>query len=227
MIVDLSHPIEEGMTTYPGLPGPRITAHLSREASAAVYEEGTTFEIARIDMVGNTGTYVDAPWHRFEGGTDLADLPLESMADVPVLLVDHRGAEDRAVTAADLTAALNPDAVAGTAVLVLTGWDRHWGTPTYGDAAPYLTGEAADWLVERAAALVGIDSVNIDDATGRSRPAHTALLAAAVPVLEHLTNLAALVDLPGDPGIRLHAAALPVRRFGTSPVRAYAVIGAV
>lgn len=220
-VIDLTHVVEEGMVTYPGLPAPVLEVHLSREDSKTRYAEGTQFEMATITMIGNTGTYLDAPWHRFADGTDLAGLPLERTAAVPGVVVDVTGSARRGIGAAEL-AALD---VAGRAVLLHTGWDRHWRTEQYGVDAPFLTGEGARWLVEQGAALVGIDSLNIDDAgpsSGGHRPAHTALLAAGVPVLEHLTGLAAL---PAE-GFRLHAAPVPVRRFGTFPVRAYAVLGA-
>lgn len=218
-LVDLSHPIEQGMTTYPGLPGPRISIHTSRSASAAVMAPGTSFEIARIDMVGNTGTYLDAPWHFHENGADLADLPLTATADLPTVVVDIRGSTQRGLSSTAL-AAID---VRGRAVLVLTGWDRHWRTAGYGDPAPFVTREAAAWLADNEARLVGIDSVNIDDVADTTRPAHSTLLGAGIPVVEHLTNLAALV---GRDDARLHAAPLPIRRFGTIGIRAYAVLGA-
>ncbi len=217
-IVDLSHPIEAGMTTYPGLPGPIVSAHLSRDASTAVYAEGTQFEIARIEMVGNTGTYLDAPWHRFADGQDLAGVDLAATVNLPTVVVDVRNSPARGVGVGDLKGSR----VEGAAVLILTGWDRHWRTPTYGDPAPFLDREATAWLVEAGARLVGIDSVNIDDMADGTRPAHTGLLAAGIPVVEHLTNLAALVGLAD---VRFHAAPLPVRRFGTIAVRAYALVG--
>ena len=210
------------MVTYPGLPGPTLGVHLSRADSVAHYAPGTTFEMATISMVGNTGTYLDAPWHRYADGVDLAGLPLERTAALAGLVVDVTGSAQRAVDAAALAAF----DVAGRAVLVRTGWDRHWRSPGYGVDAPYLTGAAARLLVERGAALVGIDSVNIDDSgpsSGGERPAHTALLGAGIGVLEHLTGLEAL---PTE-GFRLHAAPVPVRRFGTFPVRAYAVLDPV
>ncbi|GAA1824355.1 hypothetical protein GCM10009682_50720 [Luedemannella flava] len=215
-LVDLSHPIEAGMTTYPGLPGPEIFPHLTREESRTRYAEGTEFTIDRISMLSNTGTYVDSPFHRYEGGVDLAGLPLESLADLPVVVVRLDGATGRAITAWTLAAY----DVAGRAVLLHTGWDRHWRTDAYGVDAPYLTGDGARHLVDKGAKLVGIDSVNIDCTDGGDRPAHSILLAAGVPVLEHLTNLG---DLPVH-GARLHAAPAPVRDFGTFPVRAYAVV---
>jgi kynurenine formamidase len=232
-LVELSHVITAGMITYPGLPGPEITPHLTRADSRATYAPGVEFAIDRISMVGNTGTYVDSPYHRYEGGADLADLPLSSLADLPAVVVrltDRFGepgprsvavrparAADRGVGVADL-AGLE---VTGAAVLLHTGWDRHWGTPAYGDPAPYLTEDGAKALVDAGARLVGIDSVNIDDAHGGGyRPAHSILLGAGIPVLEHLTGLAGLPDT----GARLHAVPPRVRGFGTFPVRAYAVL---
>ncbi|QSB05721.1 cyclase family protein [Natronoglycomyces albus] len=216
--VELSHVIEEGMTTYPGLPGPTFTDHLSRADSRDSYAPGTEFAIGRIDMVGNTGTYLDSPFHRYAEGSDLADLPLDSVADVPIVVVDLTGSAERGITAR----ALAPYDLAGAAVLLHTGWDAHWRTQKYGDAhsAPYVTEDGANYLVEAGAVLVGIDAVNIDDTTGDTRPAHSILLAARVPVLEHMTNLG---QLPLS-GARLHAAPPRVRGFGTFPVRAYALV---
>jgi arylformamidase len=215
-LIDLSHLITEGMTTYPGLPGPEISPHLTREASREVYAPGVEFAIDRISMVGNTGTYLDSPFHRYDGGTDLAGLPLASVADLPTIVVRAR---TRAVDAAVLAGAL-PDA-RGHAVLLHTGGDEHWGTHAYAEDAPYLSGDGAAYLVEAGVALVGIDSVNIDQVTPAGhRPAHSILLAAEIPVLEHLTNLGAVPDR----GARLHAAPPPVRNFGTFPVRAYVVV---
>jgi kynurenine formamidase len=216
-LVDLSHVIHAGMTTYPGLPGPEITPHLTREASRASYAPGVEFAIDRISMVGNTGTYLDSPFHRYDGGADLADVPLDSVADLPVVVVRLTGRAERGIGAADLA---DLDA-SGAAVILHTGWDRQWGTDGYGDPAPYLAEDGATFLADAGARLVGIDSVNIDDTySGGHRPAHSILLAAGVPVLEHLTNLAALPDR----GARLHAAPPRVRGFGTFPVRAYAVL---
>jgi len=215
-LVDLTHPIEADMITYPGLRGPRLGVHLSRPDSASHYAPGTEFEIGTIDMIGNTGTYLDAPWHRFADGTDLAGLPLERTAALPGVVVDVTGSGARAIDALALAAV----DVGGRAVLLRTGWDRHWRTPAYGVDAPFLTAAGAALLVERGAALVGIDALNIDDGGDLERPAHTRLLAAGVPVLEHLTGLAALPPS----GFALHAAPVPVRRFGTFPVRAYAVV---
>jgi kynurenine formamidase len=216
-LVELSHVITAGMTTYPGIPGPEITPHLTREASRARYAAGTEFAIDRISMIGNTGTYLDSPYHRYADGTDLAGLPLDRVADLPALVVRLTDA-GRAIDRPAL-AALD---VAGAAVLLHTGWDRHWGTEAYGGAAPFLTGAGARLLADRGARLVGIDSVNIDDAGDGERPAHSILLAAGVPVLEHLTGL----DQVPASGARLHAAPPMVSGMGTFPVRAYALVPA-
>jgi kynurenine formamidase len=212
-LIDVSHAIEDGTVTYPGLPAPIICDFLSREASKAQYAEGTSFHIGRIDMVANTGTYVDAPFHRFEDGKDLAELPLDSIADLQGIVV----ASEELAIGPDAFADLN---LRGKAVLVRTGWDRHWGTPDYLAGHPFLTEAAANHLLEAGAALVGIDSLNIDDTRGGSRPVHTILLGAGIPIVEHLCNLAAL---PAQ-GFRFHAAPVKVRAFGTFPVRAYAVV---
>ena len=213
-LVDLSHTIRDGMVTYPGLPGPEITDHLSREASEANYGIGTTFHIGRISMVANTGTYLDSPFHRFADGDDLSELTLASLADLEGLCVRVR--DGRAVTPAHL----EPYDVSGKALLIDTGWDRHWETADYVVDAPFVTKAATEWLVQAGVALVGIDSVNIDDMADRSRPAHTGLLGAGIPIVEHMCGLDGLPDS----GFRFHAAPPGVERFGTFPVRAYAVV---
>lgn len=215
-LVDLTHPIEDGMVTYPGLPGPQLGVHLSRADSRSHYAPGTEFEIGRIDMVTNTGTYLDAPWHRFAEGADLAGLPLERTAGLPGVVVDVRDSGRREIPATALAAT----EVTGRAVLLRTGWDRHWRTDAYGTDAPFLSADAARLLATAGAGLVGIDAVNIDDTGDGTRPAHTTLLAAGIPVLEHLTGLD---RLPAE-GFALHAAPVPVRGLGTFPVRAYAVL---
>jgi arylformamidase len=215
-LVDLSHEIVAGMSTYPGLPGPEITPFLTREDSRRRYAAGTEFAIDRISMVGNTGTYVDSPYHRYPGGTDLAGLALESVADLPAVVVRLADSAERGIG----PAAFGAVDVAGRAVLLHTGWDRHWGSDAYGGPAPHLTEAGARLLADAGAGLVGIDSVNIDDTAGDQRPAHSILLAAGIPVLEHLTGL----DRVPVAGARLHAAPPRVRRFGTFPVRAYAVL---
>jgi kynurenine formamidase len=216
-LIELSHVISAGMTTYPGLPGPEVTPHLTREASRGIYAPGTEFAIDRISMLGNTGTYLDSPYHRYADGIDLAGLALAKVADLPIALVRLTGSAERGIDAA----ALQSLDVRGRAVLLHTGWDAHWGTPDYGLPAPYLSADGARWLADNRAALVGIDSINIDDAADPGRPAHSLLLAAGIPVLEHLTGLGAV---PAT-GARLHAAPPRVESFGTFPVRAYAVVG--
>jgi arylformamidase len=216
-LVELNHVIAEGMTTFPGLPGPEITPYLTREQSRSRYAPGTEFTIDRITMLSNTGTYVDTPFHRYEGGTDLADMPLSSFANLPIVVVRVTGAAGRGVG----PLAFAPFDLAGAAVLVHTGWDRHFGTESYGVDAPFVTREAAEYLVEAGARLVGIDSVNIDEMPGGGeRPCHSILLAARIPVLEHLTGL----DRLPVAGAVLHAAPLRIRNFGTVAVRAYAVV---
>jgi kynurenine formamidase len=212
-LADLSHTVEHGMVTYRGLPAPLICDFLTREASRAFYEPGTEFHIGRIDMVANTGTYLDSPFHRFAAGLDLAQLPLESLANLDGIVVRNRG---RAIGAA----AFDGLDVRGKAVLVNTGWDRHWRTDEYSEGHPFLTGEAARWLADRGAALVGIDSYNIDDTADGSRPVHTILLGAEIPICEHMCNLAAL---PSS-GFRFFAVPVKVAGFGTFPVRALAVV---
>jgi kynurenine formamidase len=203
------------MITYPGLPGPELSDYLPRKASPARYGPGTEFHIGHISMVANTGTYLDSPFHRFAGATDVAGLPLHSVADLDGVVV-RVGARRRAIDR-DALAAYD---VAGRAVLVHTGWDRYWGSERYGTKHPFLTAAAADCLVEQQAGLVGIDSLNIDDTSGPSRPVHTALLAAGIPIVEHLCGLG---QLPPS-GFRFHAAPPPVVGIGSFPVRAYAVM---
>ncbi len=214
-VLDLSHELTPDMLTHPGLPGPQWEPYKTREEYLA--SSGTTFQIDRICMVGNTGTYLDSPYHRFADGGDLASVALQAVADVAVLVVDARS--QRAVGIEVLTASLGDDALAGAAVLLYTGGDEHWGTDRYALDAPYVTAEAADWLAHRRPALVGIDAVNIDDLADLSRPAHTRLLSDGVLILEHLTGLAAV---PAR-GARLHAAPVAWHGVGTWPVRAYAL----
>jgi kynurenine formamidase len=210
--LDLSHTIVHGMTTYPGLPGPLICDFLSREASRARYAPGVEFQIGKIEMVANTGTYVDAPFHRYAGGKDLSQLPLESLAGLEGLVIRGTGAH-----------AIGADAFAGRdlrgrAVLVRTGWDVHWGTPAYLEGNPYLTAEAAEYLATAGAALVGIDSLNIDDTRDLARPVHSILLGAEIPIVEHLCQLGPLPEA----GFRFSAVPAKVSGFGTWPVRAFA-----
>ena len=213
-LVDLSHAIHDGLVTYPGLPAPVIRDHLSRADSRKTYAPGTEFHIGKIEMVANTGTYLDTPSHRFEGKPDLSLVPLDALADLPGLVV--RAPAGRRIDAAAF-AGLD---VRGKAVLVHTGWDRHFGTPAYGQGHPFLTRDAAERLLGGGAALVGIDSLNIDDTADGARPVHTVLLGAGILVAEHLTNLAALPPA----GFRFFAVPPRVRGMGTFPVRAFALV---
>lgn len=221
--VDLSHDVEDGMMTYPGLPAPAISDFLSREDSRAHYAPGTEFHIGRIAMVANTGTYVDSPFHRFADGPDLAALPLEQLAGLDGTVVRVVGQQGRAIGRSALVGALDAYPVARGAVLVHTGWDARWGTEAYLAGHPFLTEDAARYLVERGAALVGIDSLNIDDTDDARRPVHTTLLGAGIPVVEHLCALGALPVR----GFRFTAVPVKVRGLGTFPVRAYAEVDAV
>jgi arylformamidase len=214
-LVDLSHELRDGLVTYPGLPAPVIRDHLSRAASRSHYAPGTEFHIGRIEMVANTGTYLDTPSHRFEGKPDLSSIPLDGLANLEGLVL-RPAAAGRAVDAS----ALGTIDVRGKAVLVQTGWDRHFGTPAYGEGHPFLTRAAAERLRDGGAALVGIDSLNVDDTADGARPVHTVLLAAGILVVEHLTNLAALPAA----GFRFFAVPPRVRGMGTFPVRAFALV---
>jgi arylformamidase len=215
-LVDLSHPIESGMTTYPGLPAPLVTDFWSRESTRGRYAEGTTFQMGRIEMVANTGTYVDAPFHRFAEGADVASLSLEKLVDLPGVLVDATAPRDRGIEESFFAGL----ALRGRAVLVRTGWDAHWRTPRYGEGHPFVTRGAVELLVREGAALVGIDSLNIDDNADGTRPAHTLLLSAGIPIVEHLRGLDALPET----GFRFSAIPPPVRGMGSFPVRAFAVV---
>ena len=205
------------MLTYRGLPGPVIGDHLTREASRPLYAGGTTFQIGKIEMVANTGTYVDAPFHRWEDGADLSQLPLASLAGLDGVCVAAPYARGLAVTE-DL---LEDREIEGRAVLFFTGWSAFWGTPSYFHRSSHLTSQAASLLVSRGAAIVGIDAHNIDDTDDGTRPAHSILLGAGIPVVEHLCNLEAL---PAS-GFRFFAVPVKVKGMGTFPVRAFAEIG--
>jgi kynurenine formamidase len=216
MLIDLSHVVEDGMITYKGLPAPIICDYLSREASRQIYAEGTEFQIGKIELVGNTGTYLDSPFHRFAEGKDLAALDLASLVDLDCLVVHRAGSAERAIG----PAVFEGLDLRGRAVLVHTGWDRHWRTDQYFEGHPFLTAEAARLLVDAGAALVGIDSYNIDDTADGRRPVHTALLGAEIPIVEHLCGLE---RLPRS-GSRFFAAPVKVKGFGTFPVRAFATV---
>jgi len=213
--LDLSHAVHDGLVTYPGLPAPRIGEHLDRATSRAHYAPGTEFSIGRMELVANTGTYLDAPFHRYAGGKDLAALELASLANLDGLVV----------RAPREVRSLGPElfqgrALEGKAVLVDTGWSQHFGTPAYGSGHPFLTRAAAELLIAGRAALVGIDSLNIDDTTDGARPVHSLLLERDVRIVEHLTNLASLPEQ----GFRFFAVPVKVRGMGSFPVRAFALL---
>ncbi|MGP8245283.1 MAG: cyclase family protein [Bryobacteraceae bacterium] len=212
--IDLSHTIESGMITYKGLPAPLVCDHLSRAQSRSVYRAGTEFQIGRVEMVANTGTYLDTPYHRYAGGYDLTGLPLERVSNLPGLVVRVLGIDRRAIDWQNFAAT----PVNGRAVLVNTGWDAHWRTDLYFEGHPFLTQKAAEYLRDEGAALVGIDSLNIDDTSGGVRPVHSVLLAAGIPIVEHLTNLSAL---PAE-GFFFSAVPPKVAAMGSFPVRAHA-----
>jgi arylformamidase len=212
--VELSHTIEDGMITYKGFPAPLVCDHLSHAASRANYAPGTEFQIGRIEMVGNTGTYIDSPYHRHADGDDVADLALDAIASLDAVVVRVNDTADRAIP----RSAFLPFEVRGKAVLVHTGWDRHWRTDDYFEGHPFLTADAATHLRDAGATLVGIDSLNIDDKTNPTRPVHTTLLGAGIPIVEHLCRLEAVPVA----GFRFSAVPPKVRGIGTFPVRAFA-----
>jgi kynurenine formamidase len=213
--VDLSHTIEAGMITYKGLPAPLICDHLSREQSRAQYAAGTEFQIGRITMVANTGTYIDSPFHRYADGADVADFELSALASLEGIVVRVAGMRGRAIP----RGAFSAFDVRGKAVLVHTDWSRHWRTDQYFEGHPFLTADAAAFLRDAGARLVGIDSHNIDDIADGARPVHTTLLGAGIPIVEHLCNL----DRLPISGFRFSAVPPKVRGMGTFPVRAFAV----
>jgi kynurenine formamidase len=213
-LIDLSHTVEDGMITYKGLPAPIICDYLSREASRARYAEGTEFQIGKIEMVANTGTYLDSPSHRYAHGKDLSELELESLANLDCVVVRATERRQRAIDRLPIDLA----SLKGKALLVHTGWDAHWRTDQYFEGHPYLTGDLAKSLVGAGVALVGIDSFNIDCTDDGNRPVHSALLGAEIPIVEHMCNLAALPDR----GARFFAVPVKVKGMGTFPVRAFA-----
>ena len=216
-LIDVSHVVEGGMITYKGLPPPVISDHLSREQSRGLYAPGTEFHIGKIEMVANTGTYIDSPFHRYPEGADLAALDLESLANLDAVVIRKKLETGRAISSQDLRGVL----VKNKAVLFHTGWDTHWRTEAYWDGThPFVTSDAADYLAEQGAALVGIDSYNVDDTSDASRPAHSILLKHGIPIVEHLCNLGALPDK----GFKFFAVPVKVKDFGTFPVRAFAVV---
>jgi len=215
-MVDLSHTVEDGMVTYQGLPAPIICDFLSREASRAMYADGTEFQIGKIELISNTGTYLDTPFHRFASGLDLSEISLRSVANLPGIVIDVLGGEARAIEAT----VLDGLDVAGKAVLIHTGWDANWRTDAYFEGHPFLMEAAAKRLVDGGAVLVGIDSYNIDDTADMRRPVHTTLLGAGIPIVEHMTGLG---HLPQN-GFRFTAAPPKIKGMGTFPVRAFAIL---
>jgi len=216
-LIDVCHTIEDGMITYKGLPPPVITDHLSREQSKNVYAPGTEFHIGKIEMVANTGTYIDSPFHRYRDGVDLARLDLYSLANLDAVVVRRVGAAEREIS---VSAVAGLD-VNGRAVLFHTGWDRHWRTEAYSDGThPFLSADAAEYLANAGAVLVGIDSYNIDDTADLSRSAHSILLKKSIPIVEHLCGLG---ELP-DENFKFFAVPVKVKNFGTFPVRAFAIV---
>ena len=215
MIVDLSHEIIAGMITYKGLPAPLICDFLSRENSRQHYATGTEFQIGKIEMVANTGTYVDSPFHRFENGIDLAELPLVSLVNLAGVVVraQHVGRAIKPESFYDID-------LKGKAVMIHSGWARHWQTDRYFEGHAFLTKDSAQYLVANGAAFVGIDSYNIDDVLDGTRPVHTILLKNNIPICEHMCGLE---QLP-DEDFKFHAAPVKIKGFGTFPVRAYAIL---
>ncbi len=212
--VDLSHTVFDGLVTYKGLPAPIICDYLSREKSREVYAEGTEFQIGKIEMVANTGTYVDCPFHRYADGKDLSEVGIAAFADMEGIVVR---ADYRKALAVDASFFMDKD-VSGKAVLVHTGWDERWNTPAYLASHPYLTQDAAVHLQSRGVRLVGIDSMNIDDTQGKTRPVHSTLLASEILIVEHMCNLG---NLP-DEGFTFSAVPPKIQGMGTFPVRAFA-----
>ena len=215
-LIDLSHTVEDGMRTYKGLPAPVVCDYLSREASRKIYAPGTEFHIGRIDLVANTGTYLDSPFHRYADGKDLSELPLASLADLDCVVAHLGPGTSRAIDRLPFCAS----EVRGKAVLVHTGWDRHWQSDAYFEGFPYLTGALAQWLREAGARLVGIDSHNIDCTDGGERPVHSTLLRHDIPIVEHLCALEAVPER----GTKFFAVPVKIKGFGTFPVRAFAAV---
>ena len=214
-LIDLSHEIESGMITYPGLPAPVIRDHMTREASKAHYAEGVTFHIGLIEMIANTGTYLDTPFHRYEEGFDLNGLSLESCANLPATVV----------RCSSMGPSIEPDslkgiALRGSAVLFHTGWDKYWRKSEYAGSNPFLSIATCERLVKEGASLVGIDSINIDSRNDPERPVHSVLLKAGIPIVEHLCNLESLPDS----NFRFFAVPPKVKQFGTFPTRAFAIV---
>jgi arylformamidase len=214
--IDLSHTIENGMITYQGLPGPVITDFLSRERSRERYNPGTEFHVALIEMVSNTGTYMDTPFHRYEDGRDLADLELSQLADLEAITINASDLPDKGI---GISVFKGYD-LSRKAVLVYTGFDKNWGTDKYFYDHPFLTKDAAEYIAEQSPVMVGIDTYNIDDVADKSRPAHTVLLGKDILIIEHMCNLR---ELPEE-GYTFTAVPQKMRGVGSFPVRAFATL---
>ncbi len=214
-LIDVSHTVKDGMMTYKGLPAPIICDYINRESSKTSYEEGTSFQIGAITMCSNTGTYVDAPFHRYADGKDLSELALSSLADLDGLKITV--GED--ATEIGIDHFLNED-VKDKAVLIETNWSRHWEKDQYFENAPFLNAEAAAYLRDRGAAFVGIDSYNIDDTRTNSRPCHSILLHNDIPICEHMTNLSVLPKS----NFKFYAVPVKIKGMGTFPVRAFGIV---
>jgi arylformamidase len=215
-LIDVSHTLESGMLTYKGLPAPVVCDYMSREASRKIYAAGTEFQIGRIDMVANTSTYLDSPFHRYVDGKDLSQLPLASLANLPCLVAHIEESKSRAIDTLPFAAT----DIRGKAVLIRTDWDAHWRTDHYFDGFPFITGDLALWLRDAGAALVGIDSHNIDCTDGGERPVHSTLLGADIPIVEHLCGLSSVPER----GAKFFAVPVKIKGFGTFPVRAFAAL---
>lgn len=212
--IDLSHVIEDGLITYKGLPAPIICDYLSREDSKQFYEKGTEFQIGKIEMVTNTGTYIDCPFHRYENGKDMSEIGLECFADLEAIVIRVPHTKTKEITEEHL----RTYEIRNRAVLIDTGWDEYWNTEQYYENSPYLTENAAEYLMDCSVKLVGIDSHNIDDTRGKSRPVHTTLLGAEILIVEHLCNLYLLPE----EGFTFSAIPPKFKGVGTFPVRAFA-----
>ena len=213
-LIDLSHTVTHGLITYKGLPASIICDYLSREASRKHYAPGTEFQIGKIEMVANTGTYLDSPFHRYADGKDLSQLELQKLANLPAIKISAQQKQ-----AIDISLFPPGETLAGKAVLVETGWSQHWNTPQYYEGHPFLTEDAARFLSDSGAALVGIDSHNIDDIQDLRRPVHTILLKNEISIVEHMTNLSTLPQSD----FKFFAVPVKVKGFGSFPVRAFAI----
>lgn len=216
IIIDLSYPVRNGMRTYPGIPGPSISAYLTHEASRSRYQGQCELAFSQVSIVAGVGTYLDAPYHRDPTLPDFAALPLRSLVDLPGVVIDMRGRRDRAIRPQDL----GNDNWAGCAVVLRTGMAEHWDTDRYWTDGPFLTEDAAALLARAGIAVLGVDFLNVDDLTDPRRPVHTLLLRTRIPIIENLRN----VDRLPARGFRLHAAPLALEGVASFPIRAYAVL---